>query len=236
MPTTPSPSDGAGFEDFVTDYHGDLQKGLRLSGEDHGYFSRQRMVWLADCLRRLRESPRFLMDFGCGTGDSTPHFRQLIGAKQVLGVDASRSLLDQARRAHGSVSTRFIPAGEFRPAEDLDLVYSNGVFHHILPVMRPKTLESLYRSLRPRGILSFWENNPWNPATLLVMNRIPFDRDAVTVNPVEARRMLRMSGFRILRTDFLFLFPRFLRGLRRIEPALSRFPFGAQYQVLCRKP
>jgi hypothetical protein len=68
------------------------------------------------------------------------------------------------------------------------------------------------------------------------MRRIPFDRDAVPVWPSEARRLLQVSGFEILRTDFLFIFPQILRYLRNLEPHLARWPIGGQYQVLCRKP
>lgn len=68
------------------------------------------------------------------------------------------------------------------------------------------------------------------------MSRIPFDRDAITLAAPEARRLLRAAGFDILRTDFLFIFPRMLRWSRGIEPLISRLPLGAQYQVLCRKP
>jgi hypothetical protein len=68
------------------------------------------------------------------------------------------------------------------------------------------------------------------------MSRIPFDRGAVTLTPSEARGMLHAGGFDILRTDFLFIFPRMLSWFRSVESLLSRLPFGAQYQVLCRKP
>ncbi len=80
-----------------------------------------------------------------------------------------------------------------------------------------------------------WENNPWNPGTRYVMSRIPFDRDAVTLTPREARALVRANGFDIVDTTFLFIFPRALRWLRALEPPLARLPFGAQYQVLCRK-
>ena len=48
--------------------------------------------------------------------------------------------------------------------------------------------------------------------------------------------LLRRGGFEILRTDFLFIFPRVLGWLRPFELLFSRWPLGAQYQVLCRKP
>ena len=77
--------------------------------------------------------------------------------------------------------------------------------------------------------------NPWNPGTRLVMRRIPFDRDAKLLSPPHARELLTRAGFNVLRTDFLFLFPRVLSALRPPEGRLARFPVGAQYMVLCRK-
>ena len=68
------------------------------------------------------------------------------------------------------------------------------------------------------------------------MRRIPFDRNAITLSPPAARRLLRKRGFQILRTDFLFYFPRQLSWLRWLELGLARLPLGAQYQVLCQKP
>jgi hypothetical protein len=67
------------------------------------------------------------------------------------------------------------------------------------------------------------------------MRRIPFDRDAKLLSPPRARELLTRAGFAVLRTDFLFLFPRVLSALRPLEGWLARFPAGAQYMVLCRK-
>ncbi|HZI87614.1 MAG TPA: hypothetical protein VFD48_12325, partial [Pyrinomonadaceae bacterium] len=101
---------------------------------------------------------------------------------------------------------------------------------------RDNQVRHIFDSLQSDGFFAFWENNPWNPGTKIVMSRIPFDRDAKTLTPGEARQMLRRGGFEILRTDFLFIFPHFLRWFRPLERYLSRLPFGAQYQILCRKP
>jgi hypothetical protein len=68
------------------------------------------------------------------------------------------------------------------------------------------------------------------------MSRIPFDHDAITLTPPQARCLLRAGGFEVLRTDFAFIFPRMLAALRRLEPRVSLLPLGAQYQILCRKP
>ncbi len=115
------------------------------------------------------------------------------------------------------------------------MVYCNGVFHHIPPAQRAQTVNYIWHSLRPGGLFALWENNPWNPGTRYVMSKIPFDHDAITLVPPEARDLLRQGGFEIIRTDFLFLFPKPLKSLRWIEPWLRAMPLGGQYQVLCRK-
>jgi SAM-dependent methyltransferase len=126
--------------------------------------------------------------------------------------------------------------GEYQPRAAVDLAFCNGVFHHIPPKDRAEAVRYVSGCLRPGGLFSFWENNPWNPGTRYVMSRIPFDRDAMTLTPPEARRLLREGGFEIIRTHFLFIFPRFLRCCRFIEPLVAGCPFGAQFQVLARKP
>jgi hypothetical protein len=67
------------------------------------------------------------------------------------------------------------------------------------------------------------------------MRRIPFDRDAQLLSPPHARELLTRAGFDVVRTDFLFLFPRALSVLRPLEARLSSIPAGAQYMVLGRK-
>ena len=68
------------------------------------------------------------------------------------------------------------------------------------------------------------------------MSQCVFDRDAITLNPLQAKRLLSAAGFELLLTDYLFFFPSFVKALRFLEPCLLHLPLGAQYQVLCRKP
>ncbi|HKS27251.1 MAG TPA: methyltransferase domain-containing protein [Pyrinomonadaceae bacterium] len=225
----------AEFDGYATEYDAALEQGLAVSGEDKHYFARGRAMWLADCLAKLGERPARALDFGCGTGTSAPFLHEIVGAESVTGVDNSAKSLEVARAHHGSDKTQFMLLDEHKPKEQIDLSFCNGVFHHIPPAQRRGAVDYIHRSLRPGGLFSFWENNPWNPGTRYVMSRIPFDRDAITLTPPEARRLLQDGGFEILRTDFLFIFPRMLRALRFIEPHVSRLPLGTQYQVLCRK-
>jgi SAM-dependent methyltransferase len=176
------------------------------------------------------------IEFGCGTGSNVPFLIELAGATSVVGIDTSGRSLEVARNTLGSPKVRFLGLSEYDAQGKADLVFCNGVFHHIPPSDRAASVEYIYRCLRPGGLLALWENNPWNPGTRYVMSRIPFDHDAITLNTRQSRRLVMAAGFEVLRTDYLFVFPHFLRWLRTLEAPLSSIPIGGQYELLCRKP
>jgi len=222
------------FDNFAEDYDDALNQGLLVTGESKEYFARERILWLSRCLRRLSFKPKQVLDYGCGTGSAVRHIFELLEPEAIIGVDTSEKSLDVARRTQTGQCT-FLLNGEFQPNGNIHLAYCNGVFHHIPPSARAAEIQYVHRSLCPGGIFAFWENNPWNPGTRYVMSRIPFDRDAITITPLEARTLLRSSGFSILRVDSIFYFPSWLKPLRVLESLLSSLPLGGQYQVLCRK-
>lgn len=224
------------FDAYAKEYDAALMRGVAVSGESKEFFARGRVLWFARRLEELGVRPQCIVDFGCGTGSATPFLLEMPGVKSVLGVDVSPGSIEAARRQHGSERARFLTLREYTPSGQMDAAYCNGVFHHIPVAERAEAVRFILRTLRPGGLFAFWENNPWNPGTRLVMSRIPFDRDAVTLTPPEARRLLHDNGFAILGTDFQFVFPKMLKWLRPLEEALTRLPFGAQYQVLGRKP
>lgn len=228
--------DASHFDAYAEQYAEALDRGIALSGESKEYFARGRVGWLGQCLRERGFAPERVLDFGCGTGTATPFLTGELGAREVIGVDMSAASLRKAREEHARPGVSFHLLHEHTPSGAFDLVYCNGVFHHIPPAERGAALEYIRRSLRPGGLFALWENNPWNPGTRLVMRRIPFDRDAVTISPPEARRLVKRAGFEILRTSYHFVFPKVLRLLRPFESALTGLPVGAQYQVLSRRP
>jgi SAM-dependent methyltransferase len=230
-------SQAGGFDSYASCYDEALARGVSVSGEDKEYFARGRIAWLAECLQRLSAATSSVLDFGCGTGSATPYFFEQLRAERVVGVDVSAQSVEMARQKNVEYGrATFLRLTDFQPAENIDLVFCNGVFHHIPPAERPAAVRWILQCLRPGGFLAFWENNPWNPGTRLVMSRIPFDRDAITLPPPAARRLLQQNGFEALQMDFQFIFPRALKWLRGLEAPLARWPLGAQYQVLCRRP
>jgi SAM-dependent methyltransferase len=224
------------FDVYAGDYDAALNRGLSVSGEDKTFFAEQRVRWLARCLEKLAIVPKTVLDYGCGTGTATPYLINLLGAESVVGVDLSAKSLEVARQHHSGLPATYMLTSEYMPRGSIDLVFCNGVFHHIPMDERSECAAYIAKCLRPGGIFAMWENNPWSPAARFVMSRIPFDRDAVMVWPGEARRLATHAGLSVVRTDYAFVFPNVLRFLRHVEPSLSGLPLGAQYQVLSQKP
>ena len=156
------------FDHYAKSYDEDLQKALKVSGEDKNYFARGRMRWLAAWLHNSGYHTQTVLDFGCGTGSATPFIHEFVKPRKILGVDVSSESLLVARQSFGRPDTDFETID--RPhSESFDLAFCNGVFHHIAPGNRQDSLTYIFQSLRPGGIFALFENNPWNPATRYVM-------------------------------------------------------------------
>jgi SAM-dependent methyltransferase len=223
------------FFDLSEQYAEMLNKGIRLSGEDQFYFIEGR---LRDLLARLPAGfkPRRILDFGCGIGDTSKYLSELFPCAQVLGVDTAAQAIKYARDHHATSLVRFETIEALPKDGSFDLAYCNGVFHHIPIAERQAAGALVYRSLTPGGRFALFENNPINPGARMVMNRIPFDRDAKALYPWETTRILRKSGFQqVLSPRFLFYFPRQLAALRFTERWFTKLPLGAQYYALAIK-
>lgn len=223
------------FDQYTTTYEAELAKSLSASGESRDYFAAGRVAWLAKCLHKLGVQPQRVLDFGCGDGMTTPMLLQSLGASEAVGADVSEGSIGVARDKYATNGVSYEVLSGFQAGGDIDVAYCNGVFHHIVPDERDQAVATVRDALKPGGLFSLWENNPWNPATRYVMSRCAFDEDAITLSPPTARRLLKKNGFEIVRTDYCFIFPRALRALRFIENLVYWAPAGTQYQVLARK-
>jgi SAM-dependent methyltransferase len=226
----------ATFDAYSGSYEHALNQGIGVSGEDSTFFARGRLRWLARLLAERHIETRAALDFGCGVGNSLPLLRELLAAEKIAGIDVSAESIATARQRFPQSEFQLATCDELPASASFDLAFCNGVFHHIPIAERAKSAGLVLQHLQPGGHFAFFENNPLNPGTRYVMSRIPFDRDAITLLPGQARRLLREAGFEIQLTHYLFFFPRALAWLRILEPALRRVPFGAQYLVLARKP
>lgn len=104
-----------------------------------------------------------VLDYGCGAGEGAVFFAKQ-GAS-VVGIDVSPGMLAAAERIakhHGvEVETRRVTGGEIpADADEFDLIYGNGVLHHVdLSRSKPE----LARILKRDGRACFIEPLEYNP-------------------------------------------------------------------------
>jgi trans-aconitate 2-methyltransferase len=113
------------------------------------------------------DSPRRVVDLGCGPGNSTELLVQRFPHAEVIGVDSSPDMLRQARTQlplctfiEGDLST-------WAPEPGTDLLFGNAVFHWVPD--HPRVLARLLRSLPSGGVLAVqMPDNTKEPALLLM--------------------------------------------------------------------
>lgn len=222
------------FDDIATNYDDVLNQGLAASGETREYFARKRLLELRRLLEKFRiPTPRSILDYGCGIGGAFESLKEIFPDATLAGTDISFASLQMARKKYGGLGALFLTPEEIGD-QRFDLIFCNGVFHHIKPLDRLPVLEFIRDHLAPEGLFGFFENNPWNPGTMHIMRKCAFDKDAMVISPNKAVRLLESQGFQWIVLHTLFYFPRSLAFLRPLENFLGRFPLGAQYLVLCR--
>jgi SAM-dependent methyltransferase len=222
------------FDKSARDYETLFNPWLKIAGASREYFARCRLNWLSYLLHEQEIAPRRVMDFGCGTGVSLSLLADILDAEQVIGLDTSEESLAVARESVGSWPVELATPIKYVPQQDLDLVFCNGVFHHIPVAKRAATVDYVYRCLRPGGMFALWENNPWNPIHAFAMKHSEIDKNAIPLPPPESRQLVALE-FSVIRTDYLFFCPGYFGWLHPLEKWLIKVPLGAQYQVLARK-
>jgi ubiquinone/menaquinone biosynthesis C-methylase UbiE len=106
-----------------------------------------------------------LLDVGCGTGLYWPVLSQY--AEQIIGVDYSESMINEARRLVRSKGISNIEArvqnGEDLdfPPDSFDTILCMDVLHHIPDIKR--AIDNFSRVLKPGGHLLAVEPNTFNP-------------------------------------------------------------------------
>jgi SAM-dependent methyltransferase len=175
-----------------------------------------------------------LLDFGCGSGAAFAHLRRAFPDARIIGFEPEPGLRAVAEVAAAEHSVEVLGDAALAPRGGADVVYCNGVFHHIPLDERAAAMRDIRLSLRAGGLAFVWENSPYNPGTRLVMSRIPFDRNARLLKPRSLRALLAAHGLEHHLTEFHFVFPRALAFLRPVETAIRGLPLGGQYVVMGR--
>jgi trans-aconitate 2-methyltransferase len=120
-------------------------------------------------------SPRLVFDLGCGPGNSTALLAEAYPEAELVGVDHSKEMLSEARRALPSRVFVQADLARWLPEKTPDLLFSNAAFHWV-----PDHLEVMRRlagGLEGGGVLAVqMPDNLEEPSHLLM-------RDAAASGP-----------------------------------------------------
>ncbi|MFZ5608414.1 MAG: class I SAM-dependent methyltransferase [Pseudomonadota bacterium] len=225
----------AEFDRHAATYHRLHAENVALSGEEPAYFAQYKVAYLKQLLRG--ETVNRILDFGAGTGASTPYFTRFFPSSQIHCLDVSEKSLDLAREKHGASAQYQLFDGCKIPYGDdhFDVVFTACVFHHVERDRHRETLKELWRVTKRQGRFFLFEHNPWNPLTVHAVNTCPFDENAELIAAPAMRRRVRQAGFAAPHIAYCVFFPKALAWLRPLEKYLSWLPLGAQYLVHARK-
>jgi ubiquinone/menaquinone biosynthesis C-methylase UbiE len=230
-------TDDRRFDDCARVYDATVQSAIRASGETVQFFAELKVDLMAEGLGDC--PPARILDFGCGIGNTTRAIAARFPRSRILGFDVSPESVTVARQLSSSQSTQieYVAATNAHlPFEDASVgaAFAACVFHHIEQTDREHWARELRRVLEPGAPLFLFEHNPYNPLTVRVVRRVPFDEGVELLKPRDSMRLMRRAGFATSRLRFYFFFPAFLRVFRPLERAMTRIPLGAQYLLVGR--
>jgi 2-polyprenyl-3-methyl-5-hydroxy-6-metoxy-1,4-benzoquinol methylase len=219
------------FDRFADDYEKILNESVAASGEDSMYFAEYKSAYLRRMLPRGFAGR--VLDFGCGVGMLSGVLQQQMPGAQIDGFDISQDSID---RVPAAVSSRGVFTADLAAlSHAYDLIVIANVLHHIRPGSRPEVFADLTSRLATGGSIVVFEHNPANPVTRRIVERCPFDDDALLLPLAETCRYARAAGLAVDRRDYIVFMPRALAWLRPLEPWMAWLPAGAQYAMAARK-
>jgi trans-aconitate 2-methyltransferase len=109
--------------------------------------------WSKGVMDRLElRGDETVLDAGCGSGRVTSLLLERLPRGRMIGVDASRAMIEKAREALGDRAELIVgDLLDLKLDQSVDAIFSNAAFHWILDHQR--LFERLYAALRPGGVL-----------------------------------------------------------------------------------
>lgn len=224
------------FDKYRDTYSDAVNDALIVPGLDVDYFTKVKAQILLDQARAIFGDPGQIdvLDVGCGIGNYHPLLKGAF--HRLVGVDVSPESIDRAKERNTDVEY-LVYDGRTLPFEDtsFDIAYAICVVHHVPVPMWENFFAELHRVLKPSGRAMIFEHNPLNPLTMRVVNRCPFDRDAVLLKQGKTTSLLGGAGFADVSSRTFLNVPSFNRLTRQLDQMIGVLPTGAQYLAMGTK-
>jgi len=178
-----------------------------------------------------------IADIGCGIGDFEYFFMQ--EKLRVNAIDLSFKMVEIAYEQNKNLIMQFSNANaKALPFDDqcCDLVFSSCMFHH-LPEQEIKTvINEMVRICKAPGFIIFFEHNPCNLLTQIVVRTTPIDEKANLISRKELRKKILDLGLKIYQTEYFLYGPKMIDGwLSKSFPIIKSIPAGGQYYIVISK-
>jgi trans-aconitate 2-methyltransferase len=119
-------------------------------------FEGERSLPIRDLIAKIPlDSPKHVVDLGCGTATSTAVLAQRYPDAQLKGIDSSPNMIAKARETLPSVDFAVENLATFTPDKAVDLFLSNAVFHWVPRNERLEIIARLVSSQNSGGVFAF---------------------------------------------------------------------------------
>ncbi len=232
----------AEFDQYARNYMKELSHPIRNLVDPEGHYFielKSRIIERVAAANFDAQNTLRMVDVGTGLG----LFEKFLKSKydNILGVDLSFEMLRVAQTINAleSPQSAYIQGNACKlplPDEYADMIFMSCVLHHLEIDEFDTTLRELARICSLQGRIIFFEHNPYNPFTQLVVKTTPLDQNAKLVSYKKLESSAAKAGIQIIERDF------FLYGTRTIDntvdrllPGLRKIPFGGQYALIGKK-
>ena len=112
--------------------HQSTVAGTRWDPQQYMKFSDHRLRPALELLTRIpHPNPHLIYDLGCGTGNVTQHIGERWTEAQIVGVDNSTQMIQQAKQQHSEIIWTEADIRTWSPERSPDLLYSNATLQWV---------------------------------------------------------------------------------------------------------
>lgn len=221
------------FDGVAEIYEENLEELLGKWGGDTEKFAEYK---IAHVKRVVKNLPKTILDFGCGTGRSLEYIQKYFPQAEVYGCDVSEESIKIA--ANSIPEERLFVNDSAKSLKKrgikFDLVILACVFHHIDPNERAYWVEGIKSVLNPGGYIAVYEHNVINPMTKKIV--LDSNNKVDDINwMLSHKELMNLMGERIVWHGYTLFSPLRFKGILGIEGLLRWLPLGAQHCVIIER-
>jgi ubiquinone/menaquinone biosynthesis C-methylase UbiE len=227
------------FDAYHRHYEQTIDRAISYIGKPQQFFTIVKADYLSELFLRRFGSEREIkvLDIGCGNARIHPFLLERCPHLRLRGIDVASTSVEAARQAHPQVQYD-VYDGTKLPYNtgQFDAAYTICVMHHVSPSQWPAFIADMCRVVRPGGMVSVIEHNPFNPLTRLLVNTCPYDQNANLLRASQLSKFMRNAGLKEIERRFIQFTPFEGHFFKRFDRFMGWLPLGAQYLTTARVP